>query len=467
MPRPAVGFGVLAVLAIAALAFACASTRGASTPPSAAVEQPATDREVAWLREHAIPLRTTAAGDDDFADLEPLRETLGRARIVVLGEGSHGEGTTFTTKTRLVRFLHQRLGYDVLAFESGFYDCWKAQQRIDAGEDAAAAFRGAVFKVWTASRQVQPLIDDFARAARSPRPLELTGFDPQFTGPLSASFADDLKRTADAAGMSGEAFMARVAAPLANVVDSGYEFGELPEPAVRADFFAALGELETRLRGPAGDRVPERAFWVRLLTGLRELTVASWATNWKAPLLEDVVNWPVRDRVMGEHLAWLARERYPRRKIVAWMASAHAARNLDRIGTSRADLARIYKVWQPAGAVTHALLGDEVYTVGVVAHHGRHKFAILQGEPKELAPPADGSLEDRFHRAGFELAFLDLRHTRGQPRWLLGPLLARPLGYEVLRARWHQVFDGILFIDAMEPSEKVAKPATAAAAPSP
>src|SRR6185503_14486271 len=125
-----------------------------------------------------------------------------------------------------------------------------------------------------------------------------------------------------------------------------------------------------------------------------------------------------------------------------------------------------YKVWQPAGAVAHALLGDEVYTVGVVAHHGRHKFAILQGEPKEPAPPADGSLEDRFHRAGFALAFLDLRHTRGQPPWLREPLVARPLGYEVMRARWREVFDGMLFIDPMEPSEKVAKPA-APASPTP
>ena len=447
------------MFSIAALVFACASPRGASTPPSAAVDQPPSDHDTEWLREHAIPLRTAASGDDDFADLEPLRETLGRARIVVLGEGSHGEGTTFTVKTRLVRFLHERLGYDVLAFESGFYECWKAQQRIAAGEDPAAAFRGAVFKVWTASRQVQPLIDDFARAARSPHPLELTGFDPQFTGALSASFADDLKRTADAAGMSGDAFLARVAAPLANLTEGSYESGELPAAAARADFLAALGELDTRLRGPAGERVPERDFWVQLLGGLRDLAVSSWATDWKAPLLEDVVNFPVRDRIMGEHLAWLAREKYPNRKIVAWMASGHAARGLSRIETARPDLARLYQVWRPTGDVAHALLGDEVYTVGVVAHHGRHKFAILQGEPKVLDPPANGSLEDRFHRAGFELAFLDLRHTRGQPRWLIDPLVARPLGYEVMRARWREVFDGMLFIDAMELSERVPRPA--------
>lgn len=421
----------------------------------------AIDPEVAWLRAHAVPLRAMPPDPDDFADLEPLRETLGRARIVVLGEGSHGEGTTFAVKTRLVRFLHQRLGYDVLAFESGFYDCWKAWQRIEAGEDAAAAFRGAVFKVWTASRQVQPLIDDFAAAARSPRPLELTGFDPQFTGELAQQFLDDLIRTAEAAGMSGEALRARIAVPVANVTEGRYEFGELPDPAARAEYFAALAELEDRLRSPDGAAVPERAFWIRLLAGLRELTVSSWATDWKQPLLEDLVNYPVRDRVMGEHLAWLARERYPRRKIVVWMHSGHAARGLAGVGTSRPDLARLYRVHQPAGAVAHAMLGEQVYTVAVLTHHGQHKFAILKGPPKDVPPPTAGSLEDLFHRTGLDFAFLDLRESRRQPRWLRGPLVARPLGYEEMRARWREVFDGVLFVDAMEPSERGAAPKTA------
>jgi erythromycin esterase len=452
------------MLALGAVAFACATRHGGTTQPAANVSQPETDREVAWLRAHALPLRTTVERDDDFADLEPLRETLGRARVVVLGEADHGDGTTFVVKTRLVRFLHQRLGYDVLAFESGFYECWKAWQQIEAGKDPAAAFRDSVFRVWTVSRQVQPLIDDFARAARSPRPLVLAGFDPQFTGANSALFLDDLKRTAAAAGVPRERFTERFAASLANLVDGRYEEGEKPEPAAREELLAVLAEVQTRLHGDAATAVPERDFWIRLLAGLRQLTASSWATDWSKPLLEDTVNYPVRDRVMGEHLTWLARERFPRQKIVVWMHSFHAARGLDGVATSRADLNRLWRTLQPAGAVAHAELGDEIYTVGVLAHHGQRRFANLKVPPKDIPPASPGSLEDLFHRTGDELAFLDLRHTRGQPRWLLAPLLARPSNYEPMRARWRQVFDGLLFIDAMEPSEKAPAPA---ATPSP
>src|SRR6266699_3115844 len=81
---------------------------------------PAEDARVAWLADHAIRMRTLDASEDDFGDLEPLRATLKGVRVVMLGEQSHGDGTAFVAKTRLIRFLHERMGFDVLAFESGF-----------------------------------------------------------------------------------------------------------------------------------------------------------------------------------------------------------------------------------------------------------------------------------------------------------------------------------------------------------
>lgn len=39
---------------------------------------------------------------------------------MLLGEASHGVAESNWAKVRLIKFLHQQLGFDVVAFESSF-----------------------------------------------------------------------------------------------------------------------------------------------------------------------------------------------------------------------------------------------------------------------------------------------------------------------------------------------------------
>src|SRR5262245_62656118 len=144
---------------------------------------------VAWLKDHAATLRTIDPADSDFADLEPIRRAIGDARIVMLGEQTHGDGVTFHAKTRLIRYLHEKCGFDVLAFESGLYDCRKAWQLLRDGQTPAdKAFGTGVFAIWAQSQQVQPLVEYLRKRARESRPLELAGFDCQFTAEASSKY---------------------------------------------------------------------------------------------------------------------------------------------------------------------------------------------------------------------------------------------------------------------------------------
>ncbi|MEV6756650.1 hypothetical protein [Streptomyces sp. NPDC051214] len=83
--------------------------------PTATDRTPFTD----WLHDHATVLRhlDPAAPLDD---LEPLRDLLDGARVVALGEHSHFIDEFAAMRQRILRFLVERCGFTVLAFEYGF-----------------------------------------------------------------------------------------------------------------------------------------------------------------------------------------------------------------------------------------------------------------------------------------------------------------------------------------------------------
>jgi erythromycin esterase len=73
--------------------------------------------QVEWLMANAIPFETAEAGTG-FADLEPLRAIIGDARIVALGEGTHGTREFFRMKHRLTEFLASEMGFTIFSIEA-------------------------------------------------------------------------------------------------------------------------------------------------------------------------------------------------------------------------------------------------------------------------------------------------------------------------------------------------------------
>lgn len=87
---------------------------------------------VAWARREGWPL----AGVDpegDLEDLEPLRDVVGDAQVVGLGESVHAISDFYRLKHRVLRFLVERLGFCVFALESGFAEGLVVDRWVQGG----------------------------------------------------------------------------------------------------------------------------------------------------------------------------------------------------------------------------------------------------------------------------------------------------------------------------------------------
>ena len=147
----------------AVLAFGLAAT---------AAEKPAPDVEkVSWLREHAVSVQALAPAPDDFFDLMPLMRWIGTSRVVALGEATHGDGAAFLAKARLVQFLHEKMGFDVLAWESGLFDVSLMDTALRGDTTLQDAASRGLYKIWWQSVEVQPVLGYVRGTQKSDHPI--------------------------------------------------------------------------------------------------------------------------------------------------------------------------------------------------------------------------------------------------------------------------------------------------------
>jgi erythromycin esterase len=419
---------------------------------------PDADREagVTWLKEHAIRLRSIDPADEDFADLEPLRKVIGEARIVQLGEQSHGDGATFHAKARLIKFLHQKMGFDVLAMESGLYDCRKAWDLLREGEDPYVAVTHGVFGTWTMSEQFQPVIDYLGKVAKSDWPLELCGFDCQFS---AASTRNELSKDVKALFEELDPKVLDVAARAA-LLDELVSMRRGPNDdamyARRRGLFGKFAEALASARPSERFSAAELSFWRQYAESL-----AGYAEQLHAGERDYLEGNNARDIQMAKNLVWLAREKYPTRKMIVWAASGHLMRNPAAVRPIPGAFVTDESGPRPAppdyyqGAATMGdgvwkALGKQTYTLAFLAADG--EGGLAWSKPYPLAPVERGSLEDLAVAAGNSNIIIDFRRLDESGAWLRQKLAARPMGYGYMTADWTGIFDGFVFTRTMYPS---------------
>jgi erythromycin esterase-like protein len=186
------------------------------------------DPVVDWIRSHAVLLKTTEAGNG-FDDLRPLRALIGQARIVSLGEATHGSREFFQMKHRMLEYLASELGFTIFSIEANMPEAYRLNDYVLEGKgDPAQLLRGMYFWTWD-TEEVLAMIRWMRAFNQSGKGrVQFTGFDMQ---------------TPNVAATIVREFTARYDAPFVNGVDEARRMSETSNANGATAFGVATGSF--------------------------------------------------------------------------------------------------------------------------------------------------------------------------------------------------------------------------------
>jgi len=410
----------------------------------------ATPAEVRWLAAHSAPLidvRQPSSATPDDRDLDLFDRIVADARVVALGESTHGTREFFLAKHRLLEYLVRRHGFTVFAIEANQVAVQTTNRYVLGGPGTAREAMRVMFAVWN-TEEMEALVEWMRayNAAHPARRIRFVGYDMQ-----------DQRRPADTL----RAFLER------------------KDPSLVATFDRLLGEYRaqrswstpqiadtTRSRWRKNaeqiweDVNGRRSGWLAESRTANDSLGVEWAAQSanllrQAALGNETLNVPDRDSLMAANLGWVLQVLAPGERAVVWAHDIHVS--------AGGDPRLSFYNGATMGAQLRRMLGDAYRRFSLLTYDGSYSatkgltdYTMIEAA---ALPAPSGSLEKALHAvqrpANTVGLILDLRSSRGNAdaRWLERPHRLRHVGYAAydfafdLEAVFPLEFDGVVFID--------------------
>ena len=363
----------------------------------------------AWIEGNVVPF-DGAHLSLPHDDLAFLPDVVGDARLVALGENTHGTRDFFEMKARVLRFLVEEMGFDTFGIEATWPEARRLDRYVRTGEgDPEVLLTGLYFWTWR-TESVLEMIEWMRAHNEVGGDIGFHGVDMQYPGmalhnvreyfesvdpPRAAEIAEDL----DCLGRHANDASGRMTGNYGNQPDEYQTECETAMEGVRA-----VLEDNREIYEAAGG---EDAFAV----AHQSLRVA-----FQFHLM--VVGRQHRDESMAENTVWVHERQGPDSRMVLWAHNYHVS---TAMGAQGYWLRRTY--------------GDDMVVIGFSHQRGRFTAFGQRGSEFtglgefELDPPLGGSWEHYFSSASAPRFLLDLRVPDSVgSSWLFGERQSRSIG---------------------------------------
>ncbi|MBW6483315.1 MAG: erythromycin esterase family protein [Vicingaceae bacterium] len=368
-----------------------------------------------------------------------LKEVLAGVEIVGLGEQSHSDGPTFEAKVRLIKFLHEDLGFNVIAFESGLYDCSKANELIKNRtiENDTNYLNRAIFGVWNC-RELHQLAKYIDETQKTPNPLHLTGFDCQFAGLTSRDyFIQDVNDFL--------LYIENRSNQKLNI-DTARLNNSLKELAKYSNFFKKLSPEDTLFLSNTIDTLlsvinthnivdEQISFWKQVFKSVKVDYRKKYVYK-TSPVL--------RDSMMAENLKWIVNEQYKNQKVILWSANTHLANSTKSVDSKYLSKNKLM------GNYLKDEFSDKYYFMAFTSYGGDVTGLWLIDFIIKLRKKNKNSVEQFLYNIGYDYSFMDLRKqiSENNPYFYN----SRIFGHNPDDMNLYKVVDGLFYIKEMYPA---------------
>ncbi len=351
------------------------------------------------------------------------------ARVVLLGEASHGTSEFYRARAAITRHLIEEHGFSIVAVEADWPDAASLDRYVRHRPSPAHAeppFRRFPTWMWRNTD-----VEDFIEKLRGWNELRPADDRAAFYGldlyNMSASIRavlDYLDRVdPEAAGVARERYgclMPWVKEPQVYgrlALSRGYASCEKPVVAMLRDML----DRQLRYTLKDGETFLDAVANARL--------VRSAEAYYRAIYYGEAESWNLRDTHMFETLMAVLNAKGPNAKAVVWAHNSHIGdASKTEMGAARGEL--------NIGQLARETFGDEAALIGFSTHTGTVACASDWDEPmevKRVQPSLPESYERLAHDSGVGRFLLDLRKS------------VRPMLHEALSAPRLERFIGVIY----------------------
>lgn len=364
-----------------------------------------------------------------------LLKQIGDARIVLIGEATHGTHEFYQTRINITRQLIEKKGFMAVAIEGDWPDAYRIHRYITGKttktncHDALADFKR--FPTWMWRNTTIPPFLTWLRSHNDKilNPLHKVGFYGLDLYSMYSSMQAVIDYLATVDPEAASRARHRYAC-FDHLKADPQTYGYLTTAGMKKSCVKEAVDQLLELQHHALDYIKKDGVKAEedYFTATQNARLVKNAENYYRSMFEGrVSSWNVRDQHMTETLNILANhleEHYQRpAKIIVWAHNSH-------VGDARAtEMSSQQEI--NIGQLVREQYGNEAYSIGFSTYKGTVTAASEWDGPaecKNVNPGIEGSYEELFHHLDHDDFLLNLRNNPTLEHYFHLPILQRAIG---------------------------------------